>query len=259
MSETPIPSNRKDPKEVLASFWSFMKAAGAALLIRFLVISPFVIPSGSMIPTLLVGDYLFVTCFSYGYSKFTIPFGYKLPGFEGRILAFQKPKHGDVIVFRPPYNTKMDYVKRVIGVPGDKVQVQGGRVILNGKPLPLKKIGPYKQRADEHGRFVEATLYEETFPSGKKHFLIKQAPFGQGDYDNTPIYEVPEGHYFVIGDNRDGSSDSRAMHAIGFVPYDHLVGTPLFLFFSTDGRASWWEFWKWIPSMRFSRFGDLIS
>ena len=190
-----------------------------------------------MIPTLLVGDYLFVTCFSYGYSKFTIPFGYKLPGFSGRFLAWQKPQHGDAAVFRPPFNTKMDYVKRVMAVPGDKVQVKEGRVYLNDKALPIEKQGPYEKRADENGRIVKGTLYTQTFPNGAKHTFLKQEPFGSAVYDNTPVYEVPEGHYFVMGDNRDGSSDSRAMHAIGFIPYDHFVGKPLLIWFSTDDRA----------------------
>ena len=215
-----------------------------------------------MIPTLLVGDYLFVSCFSFGYSKFTIPFGYMLPGMRGRILDFQSPKRGDVVVFRPPYNTKMDYVKRIIGLPGDKVQMQNGRLYLNGKQLPMRKKGLYDKRADEGGLRTRGTLYEVTLPGGKTYTIVKQLPFGQNAYDNTPVYEIPEaGHrryYFVMGDNWDGSSDSRATHAIGLIPEDHFVGKPLVIFFSTDGRAQWWQFWKWFTATRFDRLGKIL-
>lgn len=238
---------------------SLAYAALLALLIRFLLFSPFVIPSGSMIPTLLVGDYLFVSCFSFGYSKYTIPFGYKLPGLRGRLFDFQKPKRGDVVVFRPTSNPKMDYVKRLVGMPGDTVQMKEGVLYINGQAATLRKIGPYEKRADEGGRVVKGILYEETLPGGVKHPIVKQQPFGSCVFDNTPVYRVPLNHYFVVGDNRDGSLDSRALHAIGYIPYDTLIGKPWIIFFSTDGRAAWWMFWKWPVATRFARFFNLIS
>jgi signal peptidase I len=259
---TSSPKSEKTVEDFVASAKSFAKAGALALAIRFLLFSPFVIPSGSMIPTLLVGDYLFVSCFSFGYSKFTIPFGYLLPGMRGRILNFQTPKRGDVVVFRPPYNTKMDYVKRIVGVPGDTVQMKNGRLYLNGKQLPMREVGPYDKRADEGGVRVKGTLYDVTLPSGKIYRIVKQVPFGTNAYDNTPAYEVPEAgvrrYYFVMGDNWDGSSDSRATHAIGLIPEDHFVGKPLIIFFSTDGRARWWQVWGWFTATRFDRLGKLL-
>ncbi len=256
-------TQEKTPQTTLESAKSFAKAAALALAIRFLLFSPFVIPSGSMIPTLLVGDYLFVSCFSFGYSKFTIPFGYMLPGMKGRLFNFSSPQRGDIVVFRSPYNVKVDYVKRVVGVPGDTIQMREGRLYLNGKALPMKKLKPYHKRADQDGKTVRGTLYEITLPGGKTYTILKQLPFGQNTYDNTPVYTVPTGktqrYYFVMGDNWDGSSDSRATHAIGLIPEDNLIGKPALVFFSTDGRASWWEFWKWIPSARFGRIANTIS
>jgi len=254
----PLDTASKSQESLVDFIRSFIWAGGLALVIRFFIISPFVIPSGSMIPTLLVGDYLFVSCFSFGYSKYTLPFGYHLKNVPGRLFDFQKPQQGNAVVFRPLSNPKVDYVKRLIGLPGDKIQMRQGRLYINGAPTQLKKIGPFKKRADEGGALTEGTLYEETLPNGSKHTILKQVPFGACPYDDTPVYTVPPKHYFVVGDNRDGSLDSRALHAIGYIPYDTLIGKPLIIFFSTDGRTRWWEFWKWPLATRFSRFFKVI-
>lgn len=237
---------------------SLFSAILLTLFVRFFVLSPFVIPSGSMIPTLWVGDYLFVTSFSYGYSKYTIPFGYNIPHLQGRFLDFKKPQKGEAIVFRPAYNTKMDYVKRVVATEGDCVQMIDGVLHLNDVAVKMEKIRPYRERADEDGQLVKGDLFKETLPNGASYTILKQIPFGQGTWDNTPRWKVPKRHVFVMGDNRDGSMDSRSMHTIGFVGHNYLIGRPLLTFFSLDGKARWWQLWKWPLAVRFKRMLRLI-
>ncbi len=250
---------QKETTSVKENIRSLLGVLAIALSIRILLIEPFNIPSGSMIPSLLVGDYLFVSRFIYGYSRFSLPFGYHLSSLEGRVAQFRKPKRGEVVVFRLPSDNKVDYIKRVIGLPGDRVQIREGIIFINDVPVQLKKVGPYKKKADENGGIVEATLYEETLPGGVQHLIIKQHPFGEAPLDNTPVYKVPEDHYFVMGDNRDGSLDSRVLHAVGFIPNDHLIGRAEVLFFSTDGTCRWWEVWKAFGATRWGRFPQLID
>ena len=216
-----------------------------ALVLRSFLFEPFKIPSGSMVPTLLVGDYLFVSKYSYGYSRHSFPFS--LAPFDGRIFM-SDPKRGDVIVFKFPGDNKTDYIKRLIGLPGDKVRMQDGRLFINGTLVEREKVEDFVYR-DDRGNASPLARYKETLPGGVQHYILEEGD--HGPFDNTPEYVVPPGHYFMMGDNRDHSSDSRA--DVGFVPAENLVGRAEFLFFSTDGSASIIQFWKWPFAIRFSR------
>jgi signal peptidase I len=220
-----------------------------ALIVRTVAFEPFNIPSGSMNPTLLVGDYLFVSKFSYGYSKHSLPFS--LPILPDRVL-FEEPERGDVAVFKLPSDNKTDYIKRVIGLPGDKIQMKNGRLFINNKMVKREKIGDYIQ-TDDGGNLRRTVRYIETLPNGKTHEILEE--WGdKGPLDNTGVYEVPAGHYFAMGDNRDNSQDSRVRPQVGFIPKENLVGRAEVLFFSTNGGARIWEIWKWPVAMRFKRF-----
>ena len=216
--------------------------------VRTAVFEPFNIPSGSMIPTLLVGDYLFVSKFSYGYSRFSIPFSPHL--FEGRIFG-RLPTRGDVAVFRFPRDTTIDYIKRIVGLPGDRIQVKNGQLFINGALCPRQPLGEYL--AEDDGRSTLARLYRETLPNGAQHQLLKMTD--EGDANNTPEYKVPAGHVFAMGDNRDNSLDSRFMSGsgVGFVPVENLIGRAEFIWFSIDARAPWWQVWEWPFEIRWTR------
>ncbi|MFC3750968.1 signal peptidase I [Aquamicrobium ahrensii] len=221
-----------------------------ALVIRTLLFQPFSIPSGSMRPTLLEGDYLFVTKWSYGYSRYSLPFSPNL--FSGRIWGGE-PQRGDVAVFKFPPNPSIDYIKRVVGLPGDKVQVRGGQLFLNDVAVPRERIGQIDNPdITEVSRPVD--VYRETLPNGVSYETLDLTPNGIGD--DTREFIVPEGHYFMLGDNRDNSADSR--FSVGFVPYDHLVGRANIIFFSIAGGASPLELWKWPSDVRFGRLFDFI-
>ncbi len=221
-----------------------------ALVVRTLLFQPFNIPSGSMIPTLLVGDYLFVSKYSYGYSKHSIPFSPDL--FSGRILA-SKPKRGDIVVFKLPRDNSSDYIKRVVGLPGEKIQVMEGRLYINGQMIPREPIEKVRTE-DFYGRMVEAPTYRETLPGGVSHTIIEI----QGDTgfnDNTGVFEVPPDHYFMMGDNRDNSTDSRVtpeQGGVGYVPSENLIGRAEMIFFSIRGEPAW-KFWTWPWAVRFDR------
>lgn len=234
---------------VKTAFWAVM----LALAIRAVVAEPFNIPSGSMKPTLLVGDYLFVSKYSYGYSRYSFPLG--LPLFEGRVWA-DEPARGDVIVFKLPSDNKTDYIKRVIGLPGDTVQVRGGRLYINGEIVERRRIGDVADM-DRFGGVEQLTEYEEILPNGVRHRIFEASD--AGPLDNTKIYTVPEGHYFAMGDNRDNSQDSRVDTLVGSVPFENILGKAQFLFFSTNGSAHLWEFWKWPWTVRYDRLLDRIE
>lgn len=220
-----------------------------AVVIRTLLFQPFSIPSGSMRPTLLQGDYLMVNKFSYGYSRYSLPFGPNL--FSGRIWSAQ-PKRGDVAVFKYPPDPRLDYIKRVIGLPGDRVQMRDGALILNGEPVARERIDDINE-ADITEQSRPVTVYQETLPNGVSYRTLDLNEGAVGD--DTREFVVPEGHYFMLGDNRDNSADSRFQ--VGFVPDDHLVGRANFIFFSIANGSSPLEVWQWPSDLRLDRlFGS---
>ena len=219
-----------------------------AVFVRTIAFEPFNIPSGSMIPTLLVGDYLFVSKYSYGYSRHSLPLS--LPLIPGRILM-TPPERGDIAVFKLPRDNSTDYIKRIIGLPGDKIQMRQGRLWINGKIVARKRVEDFVYTSS-NGHINRRAQFVETLPNGRRHRILEDSDRGQ--LDNTPIYTVPKGHFFAMGDNRDNSLDSRVLDGVGFVPAENLVGRAEILFFSHNGRAGWWEIWRWPASIRFSRF-----
>lgn len=254
---------KEQKKETLGdSIRSMVVAVFIALLIRTFLFQPFVIPSGSMKPTLLIGDFIFVTKFTYGYTKHSLPFS--VPLIPGRLLEKKKPQIGDVVVFRGPYDPDTDYIKRVVGLPGDRIQMREGILYINDQAANLEPAGTFTDdvwtkrlgkdqeeriASSEQERKIEQ--YLETLPNGVKHYILKRDKFGEGMLDNTQEYVVPEGHYFMIGDNRDESGDSRILTQIGYVPENHIIGQAQIIWFST--KALWWEIWKWLTSIRYSR------
>ena len=224
-----------------------------AYIVRSFLWEPFNIPSGSMKPTLLVGDYLFVSKYAYGYSKYSFPFGFDL--FDGRIFAAE-PERGDVAVFKLPSDNETDYIKRIIGLPGDTVQVMGGILHLNGKPVKREKVR-LEFAKDTTGFPYQVTQYVETLPNGVQHYIWESSD--SEILDNTDAYRVPEGHYFMMGDNRDHSLDSRATSRVGFVPAVNLIGRASVIFFSHDGSASLFEVWKWPFAIRFDRIANAVN
>jgi len=230
----------------LESLKTIVYAGLIAIGIRTVAFEPFNIPSGSMIPTLLVGDYLFVSKYSYGYSRYSMPFGPDL--FEGRIFG-RLPERGDVAVFKLPRDTSQDYIKRIIGLPGDRIQVRNGILHVNGQAVKREFLGPYVAEGD--GPRLTVRLFREILPNGVAHQIIEQSD--DGPLDNTPEFRVPDGYLFAMGDNRDNSLDSRVQNAVGFVPVQNLVGRAEFIFFSVDGSAAWWEVWAWPFAIRWGR------
>ncbi|MEQ8227571.1 MAG: signal peptidase I [Rhodospirillales bacterium] len=229
-------------------FWDTIKTVTYAILIALVVrtfaYEPFNIPSGSMLPTLLVGDYLFVSKFSYGYSKHSLPFS--LPVIPGRVLE-DTPERGDVVVFKLPTDNKTDFIKRIVGLPGDEIQVKGGILHINGTPVERERVEDFVS-TDDFGTTRRVARFVETLPNGVKHFILEETD--NDPMDNTRVYKVPEDTFFAMGDNRDRSNDSR-YGDVGFIPKVNLVGRAEFLFFSTKG--SLWQPWQWPSTVRFGR------
>jgi len=238
--------------------------AGLALFawaLRSLVVAPFSIPSGSMLPTMAIGDYLFVSKWPYGYSRFSFPA--QIPSFEGRILR-QLPERGDVVIFKRPDAQGADWVKRVIGLPGDTVAMRGGVLFLNGRAVPKTSVGRTNVPVSPNSpcRLASAMsscphpAYRETLPNGRSYLTFDNVKHGPGD--DFATVTIPADRLFLLGDNRDDSLDSRfslEQGGVGLVPTDRLVGRAAYAFWSTDGSASYWKPWTWISALRFNRLG----
>ena len=235
-------------KIIIENLNTFFYALVIAVIIRSLFIQPFYIPSSSMEPTLLVGDRLFVTKYSYGYSRHSFPFSPQL--FNDRIL-FSNPERGDVVVFKTPADNRTDYVKRLIGLPGDQIQFINSNIYLNNSEILKSKIS----RNDKifcGNKTINVITFKEKLPNNRIHqtVYLKDFPF-----KNSDKFVVPKDHYFFLGDNRDCSKDSRFLSSVGYVHKDNLVGKAQFIFFSSDKSiASIFVFWKWDKSIRFNRF-----
>jgi signal peptidase I len=255
MTEKPVKDIQpaSNPNHLYETVKTVLIAALFALTIRSVAFEPFSIPSGSMVPTLLVGDYLFVSKYAYGYSRFSFPLG-AIP-IEGRIKGKQ-PEQGDVIVFRKPTDVRIDFIKRLIGLPGDKIQMKNGRLYINDKKVERDYLGNTETYLS-NGSLAMHRRYRETLPNGRSHLIIERSD--NGPLDNTPPYIVPEGHYFMMGDNRDGSQDSRVLNDVGYVPFENLVGRATYLFFSVNEDGHAWEFWRWPWTVRFKRLLQAIE
>ncbi len=269
MATTKAATKRKQQSVWAENVKTIVYAGLIAVGVRTVLFEPFNIPSGSMIPTLLVGDYLFVSKYSYGYSKYSMPLS--PPLFHGRIFG-DMPHRGDVAVFKWPHDNSTDYIKRIVGLPGDRLQVKEGVLYINGEPAPRTQQGTFLAR--DQGIRTELRRYSETLPGGVKHDILKATdgaenahrpgfdPSREFDANNTVEYTVPPDHVFAMGDNRDMSSDSRFMNAsgVGFVPVENLVGRAEILFFSieSDPNDAWWAFWEWPFKIRWSRLLNRI-
>lgn len=247
-----------------------LKLALVVLVFRSFLLAPFSIPSESMLPRLLIGDYLFVSKWSYGYSRWSLPFG--VPLIPGRVFG-STPARGDVVVFRSPEPDDHDVIKRVIGLPGDTIRMREGQVVLNGRAVPKARIADFVLPLSPNfpaERCGEAFLdvgpggapicryprFRETLPGGRSYQVLDQRMIP--DADDTDVYTVPEGHVFLVGDNRDDSADSRFAppEGMGFIPLERVQGRALVTFFSTDGSAEWLKPWTWVSAARWERIGE---
>ena len=266
---TPVPAT-KPRSETSETIRCLVKLAIAVYILRSFIFAPFSIPSESMLPRLLIGDYLFVTKWNYGYSRWSLPYGF--PPIPGRLFAHD-PSRGDVVVFRSPGPDDHDVIKRVIGLPGDTIQMRRGQVILNGTPVPKQRVAdfvfPLSANFDEQkcgATFVDVDAkgtpicrypqFRETLPNGKSYMVLDQADIPQAD--DTGVYTVPAGDVFLMGDNRDDSADSRfpAPIGMGYIPMEQIEGKAVVTFFSTNGNARWFNPVSWFTAARWNRIGE---
>ena len=271
-TEAPQADTKPAPGSTAGSIRFFLLLALGAWILRSLVVAPFSIPSGSMLPTMAVGDYLFVAKWPYGYSRYSFPF--QIPSFDGQILS-RLPDRGDVVIFKRPGEVPVDWVKRVIGLPGDTVAMDDGQLILNGRRIPKVSEGmvgvPVSPNSPcrvapgaepvvvriANERLCRYPIYRETLPGGRSYHVLDQVDDQRGDHFG-PV-KVPAGKIFLMGDNRDDSLDSRFTldhGGTGLVPVDHLIGKATFAFWSTDGSASYWLPWTWFSALRTERIGE---
>jgi signal peptidase I len=248
MGQARVDEKVKKDEGVWETIKVILQALLIAVVVRTVLFQPFNIPSGSLVPTLLVGDYLFVSKYAYGYSRYSIPFG--PPLFEGRVWG-SEPKRGDIAVFKLPKDNSTDYIKRVIGLPGDRIQVVDGVLRINGQPVKRERIEDFETQ-DAFGRAIKVPQYLETLPNGVAHRIIERDG-DRGYWDNTYEYKVTPGHFFMMGDNRDNSTDSRDESSVGQVPYENLVGRAEIIFFSIDENAHAWKVWEWPWTVRWNR------
>jgi len=239
-------------KVIIENIKTVFYALVIAIIIRSLLIQPFYIPSSSMEPTMLVGDRLFVTKYSYGYSKHSFPFS--PPIFKVRLFS-QTPERGDVVVFKTTRDNRTDFIKRLIGLPGDKIQFIDGNIYINDNQISKYIVS--KSNLIYCGNQVKVNTFQEILPNGKTY---KAVYFKNNSFQDSDIFIVPRKHYFFLGDNRDCSGDSRFLTGLGYVPVENLVGKAQFIFFSSDFRiASIFSFWKWHKTIRFDRFFKKIN
>jgi signal peptidase I len=235
---------RKDGKDDYKGMAkSFVTALLFAMIFRTFCFEPFHIPSGSMKPTLLIGDYIFVSKYSYGISRYSFPFGPNL--FKGRVGEYHAPKRGDVVVFKLPRDPSTNYIKRLVGLPGDRLQVKDGMLYINDVQVKLTTADPFLDRDSKESPKKIIPRYTEELPNHASHAILDEVK--DGGLDNTEIYTVPPKHYFFMGDNRDNSQDSRVLSAVGYVPEENLVGRAEVIFFSS--QADIMKPWTWFTSL----------
>ena len=242
--------NTKNKNSTFENIRTLIYAILIAFFIRTFILQPFTIPSGSMLPNLLVGDYLFVSKYSYGYSRYSLPFSPNI--IKDRVFT-RLPERGDVVVFRLPNDTDVDYIKRVIGLPGDKIQIKNGLIYINDEQVSITN---YNDNYKYHTQYNKNTLKNEIL-DGKSHLVLDLETGSLGD--NTGIYRVPNDHYFMMGDNRDNSLDSRFIDQVGYIPFENFVGRAEFLFFSSEKSVPLWKIWNWHKKFRFDRIAKKIN